>query len=203
MIMEWDDFGADHIIFDQCQSHDCRKILEQLHAMNGNFKCTLFAIPGEMTRELLNWCKERNSWIELAVHGFYHSSNWECEKLTYDEFALLMEDFEDMVEDYFVKGFRAPGWQISDGTFEWLNINDWWVADQSYNNDRRKDTKAYVNTNNQFSIWKPGNQTVEEVDAYHGHTWDVGWNGIYEDFEKVETLVKENQEFKFVSEFFI
>jgi hypothetical protein len=42
----------------------------------------------------------------------------------------------------------------------------------------------------------------KEVEAYHGHTWDVGWNGIYEDFTKVSELVKKQAHFKFVSELF-
>jgi hypothetical protein len=130
MIFEWDDFGANHVISDQCQSHDCRKQLDRLHMMNFKFKCTLFAIPGEMTPELLGWCQANSSWVELAVHGFFHSSNYECEKMTYDDFDFLMKQFAPIIDNNFVRGFRAPGWQISDAIYEWLYDHDWWVADQ-------------------------------------------------------------------------
>mgnify|MGYP001603511258 CR=1 FL=1 len=206
MIFEWDDFGANHVISDQCQSHDCRDQLDKLHVLNPAFKCTLFAIPGEMTQELLNWCKANESWIELCVHGFCHSSNYECEKMSYQEFDHLMSPsagFGDMINRYFEKIFRAPGWQISDDIYRWLERHNWIVADQEYNTERREriapNLRAYINNNGQFHVYSVENGPEP---AYHGHTWDVGWNGIYEDYEKVADLVKNATEFKFVSELF-
>lgn len=203
MIFEWDDFGANHVISDMCQSHDCRKQLDRLHIMNPAFKCTLFAIPAEMTLELLTWCQANKGWIELAVHGFTHHSNYECEKLSYEDFGWMMDQYAPIIQ-HFVKGFRAPGWQISDGALEWLKDNDWWVADQNYNTHRRPPKmKAYVYDDELKCFMKTQNGGgATEVEAYHGHTWDVGWNGIYEDFDKVADLVKNTEEFKFVSELF-
>jgi hypothetical protein len=198
MIFEFDDFGCNHIISDQCQSHDCRDQLDKLHILNPAFKATLFAIPGEMTPELLNWCRANSSWIELAWHGFFHTSNYECEKLSYGEFDEQMHSsWAHRFEDYAQRIFRAPGWQISDGVLEWLYDNDWIIADQGYNDMRRPiGAKSYVNYDGVFKV------RGETVEAYHGHTWDVGWNGIYEDFDKVSALVKDCKEFKFVSEVF-
>lgn len=203
MIFEWDDFGCNHVISDQCQSHDCRDQLDKLHILNPAFRATLFAIPGEMTPELINWCGANNSWISLAVHGFYHTSNYECEKMSYGEFDELMKSFQ-WLPFVFEKGFRAPGWQISNDIYEWLYDHDWWVADQNYNTPRRpKNLPAYVYDDElkKFMIWD-GKAGLNEVKAYHGHTWDVGWNGIYEDFDKIEELVGTTEEFKFVSELF-
>lgn len=197
MIFEWDDLGANHIISDMCQSHDCRDQLDRLHVINPAFKCTLFAIPGEMTPELLEWCEANNSWIQLMVHGFYHSSNYECEQLTYDEFGAMMLKFSGMIDRYFVHGFRAPGWQLSTEAMQWLYKHDWIICDQGYNDMRRPiGAHAYVNYGGVFKA------DGVEVPAYHGHTWNVGWNGIYEDFEKVNDLVVGTTEFKFVSELF-
>lgn len=201
MIFEWDDFGCDHIISDMCQSHDCRDQLYRLKELNPKFKCTLFAIPGEMTPELLKWCSANDSWVELAVHGFYHTSNYECEKMTYDEFYDSVMDFsgnyDSGILSKFKKIFRAPGWQISTDAMLWLHDNDWVLADQAYNNARRPiglRTYLYDDSSKVFSI------DGSPVLAYHGHTWNVGWNGIYEDYDKVSDLVRNCEEFKFLSE---
>lgn len=195
MVLEFDDFGASHVISDMCQAHDCRDVLDQLHYLNPKFKVTLFTIPGEMTQELLNWCDANRRWVELAVHGFYHSSNYECEKITYDEFDSLMVDFQQMIDTYFVHGFRAPGWQISDQALEWLYDHNWWVADQGYNDKRRPEgLAAYVNYDGVFKV------DGKEVPAHHGHTWNCVGNGIYETFDYLQELVKSTSDFKFVSE---
>lgn len=208
MIFEWDDFGCTHEISLMCQSYDCRDQLLRLREVNPKFKATLFAIPGEMTMELLNWCKVNDDWIELAFHGFFHASNYECEKMTYERFDELMQLLvKHGLDQYFVKGFRAPGWQISDGIYEWLKDNGWWVADQGYNDTRRPaQLNAYVNYNGQFKVL-PKVGEPKEVEAYHGHVWNVGAlgnepNGIYEDFDKVVNLVENATEFKFISELF-
>lgn len=197
MIFEWDDFGANHIISDMCQSHDCRDQLDKLHTLNPAFKCTLFAIPAEMTWELYEWCVLNSGWVELAWHGFFHGSNYECEKMSYESFDAAMSVFRERY-GFFVNGFRAPGWQISDDIYRWLKDNGWWVADQGYNDHRRPEgLKAYVNYDGAFKVGEM------EIPTYHGHVWDVGWNGIYEDFDKVKSLVESTNEFKFVSEMVI
>ena len=194
MTVDFDDFGANHIISNECQSHDCRDKLDALHYVNNNFKVTLFAIPGEMTPELLDWCKANNGWVELAVHGLFHRDNWECAQMSEEEFHAKISRF-GFIQDYFVKGFKAPGWQISDGIYSWLEKSGWWVADQSYNNERRpKGMRAYVNNNGVFT----SGETI--IDAWHGHTWDCVGNGIYETYDHVAGLIKDVEEFKFVSE---
>lgn len=186
MIFDSDDFGCTHVISDMCQSHDCRDVLDKLHIANPKFKATLFAIPGEMTPEILRWSEANNSWIELAYHGFFHSSNYECEKMTYDEFNEHMHSsYVHRCEPYFVKGFKAPGWQISNDIYEWLYDNGYWVADQPANNDRRpKNLPVYL---------------LNE-DSVHTHTWNCVGNGVYELFDELLEKVKNTEEFFFVSE---
>lgn len=206
MIFEWDDFGCNHKISDQCQSHDCRDKLDELHALNPNFKATLFAIPWEMTPELALWCHMNKSWIEVAVHGFGHKSNYECEKMTYDEMKQGLQLVWGMWPTTFTRIFRAPGWQISDDCLRYLAENDWIIADQDYNNDRRPekarnylhDFEAEKQGEQKFYILKDG--VRHYVDAWHGHTWSVGWNGIEESFDEVKELVMKTKNFKFVSE---
>lgn len=202
MIVDFDDQGSDHVISDMCRSADARGWLDKLHYANLNFKVTLFAIPGEMTSEQLRWFEANKGWCELAFHGFYHTSNYECEKMTYEEFEEAMSEFDGFVgEGLFTKGFKAPGWQISDGVYNWLTDNGWWVADQAYNNHRRPDgIPAYVNQNGQFSSVIGGVWLDHE--AWHGHTWNCVGNGIEETFEHVKQLVQEAESFQFVSEVF-
>ncbi len=199
IIWDADDFGANHVRNADIQSHDCRDQLDKFHYANGNFKATLFAIPAEMTFELAEWCRANKQWIELAVHGIFHSSNYECEKMSYEEFDNYMNSLKLMIDTYFVKGFKAPGWQISDDIYRWLLDHGWWVADQSYNNMRRpKELEAYVNNNGNFVAWNGDQDT--DVNGKHYHTWNCVGNGVYELQEEILSTIKEESEFRFVSE---
>jgi len=184
MIFDSDDFGYNHVISDMCQSHDCRDILLKLKEAQPNFKATLFTIPAYMTQELLTWFINNEEWIELALHGFTHSSNYECEQMTYKEFDRLVNKYNPL-RWWYVKGFKAPGWQISDDIYQWLLDNDWWVADQEYNDGRRpKNLKMY----------KVGENSV------HTHTWDTVGNGVYELFDQLLEKVKTYDEWEFISD---
>lgn len=195
IIWDADDLGANHIISDQCQAHDCRDQLDKFHYANPNFKATLFAIPAEMTFELAEWCKANSQWIQLAVHGIFHSSNYECEKMTYEEFDEKIKTLQPMIDTYFVKGFKAPGWQISDDIYRWLKDHGWWVADQGYNSGRLPvGLPAYVNNNGQFQV------NGLNVNGKHYHTWDCVGNGVYELSDQIISDIKDETEFKFVSE---
>lgn len=184
IIFDSDDFGCNHEISDMCQSHDCRDALLEFRKVNPAFKATLFTIPGEMTPELLNWAKENNDWIELAQHGFYHTSNYECEKMTWREFDLAMWRSSDVTKD-FARGFKAPGWQISDAALGWLKDHDYWVADQAYNDERRPEG---------LPVYKIGEGSI------HTHTWNCVGNGVYELFDQIVEQIKDETDFRFVSE---
>lgn len=184
LVFDSDDFGANHVISEMTQSHDCRDVLNTFKKENPKFKATLFTIPGEVTTEILGWAASNRDWIELAWHGFYHLSNYECEKLTYQEFARSMSGFEMIFGDFFVKGFKAPGWQISDDIYTWLKDHDYWVADQDYNDERRP---------KELKVYKVGD------DSIHTHTWDCVGNGVYELGPSIIKQIKD-KDFKFVSE---
>jgi hypothetical protein len=212
MVWDADDFGVDHVITDQCRSHDCRDKLDEFHYANNNFKATLFAIPGEMTKELADWCLANKNWIELAVHGFFHSGNYECSQMTSEEFAANVDQLQPMLDEYFVKGFKAPGWQISDGCYEWLQANGWWLADQDYNDRRRPgNMQVYINNSGNFGYFdkQPTYDDVYRVPVTgkHYHTWDVGTvgnapNGVYEASDEIIQSIKDVPSFKFISELF-
>jgi peptidoglycan/xylan/chitin deacetylase (PgdA/CDA1 family) len=200
IVFDSDDFGCNHVISDMCQSHDCRDMLMLFKEANPNFKATLFTIPGYVTTEILGWANANRSWIELAWHGFYHLSNYECEKVTYEEFGKHMRGFEMIYGDFFTKGFKAPGWQISDDIFRWLKDHGYWVADQAYNDERRpKELPAYVNNNGLFNVRY--NDTISEnITPIHTHTWNTVGNGVYELHDSIIEQIRGETEFGFVSE---
>ena len=53
-------------------------------------------------------------WIELAVHGWWHPHPREAENWTREQTKFVFSYCNDL----FVHGFKAPGWQISDATYE-------------------------------------------------------------------------------------
>ena len=175
MIFDFDDWS---------EKYDCRRELERLREVNPNFKVTLFTIPAEFTADMSIWAESNNDWVELAVHGWTHEPNTECQDWTYDQCMNCLKKALHL--GGFVKGFKAPGWQISDGCYKALLELGFWVADQHYNDERRpKDLPVYH---------------VEE-NSYHGHTWDCGCdNGIYENWNNIVKKVKEAKNFKFISE---
>lgn len=203
MVLDFDDFGANCILAKdphECRSHDCRSKLDELKVINPEFKVTLFTIPSQVTLELAHWAAYHKDWVELAVHGYWHTSNYECEKWTYEEAEEHLRQLE--YSPLYSHGFKAPGWQISTETLQWLSDNGWWVADQDYNSERRpQELPAYINRNGEFFAhngdpkddWTP-------IEAWHGHTWDCVGNGIYETFDQLSEIVKNAKDFQFVSE---
>lgn len=188
LVFDSDDFGVDHVISDMCQSHDCRDVLMELKKINPNFKATLFTIPMEITLEMMNWAENNRDWIELAYHGFSHHSNYECEKMPEEDFDLLFNMCTSLmpgIKQLFVKGFKAPGWQISDGAYAWLKKKGFWVADQDNNDERRP---------KELKVYKVGENSV------HTHTWNCVGNGVYELFDELKQKVADNKEWRFVSE---
>lgn len=202
MVIDFDDQGANKVISDMCQSHDCRDKLDELHYLNPNFKVTLFTIPAYVTLEMADWLRANQGWVETAMHGFYHTSNYECENWTYEDMDQYADKVAAAFPGLFTYGFKAPGWQISDACLEWLQDHGWWVADQSYNNARRGAMlPAYVNNNGVFTTYLPSDMDDHVViEAWHGHTWDCVGNGIYETFDELSEVVKNAQDFQFISE---
>jgi len=152
------------------------------------FKCTLFAIPNRCNPYILEEVA-KHDWIELAVHGWQHDTNYECAEMTKEEALELLDNVETAYGDIFVKGFKAPGWQISDGVYEALLERGYWVADHIYNEDRRpKELPAY---------------TLAHPWCIHGHTWDIQGvpldqqNGIRQMIEERGLLEKWTPETKF------
>ena len=151
-----------------------------------NLKVTLFTIPSKVNLEILDETK-RFDWIELALHGFLHGENYEFAKLNKEEAKdLILQGYKESV---FVKGFKAPGWQISEGTMEALKELGFWVAVQ-YNDGR---LNGDVNGPYQPKVIEGLESYAfkEYPNAIHGHTWNCCGNGISEIWEEFMKIPKD------------
>lgn len=170
------------------------------------FKITLFTIPNKTSREMISLLEKHKDWIELAVHGFNHSSNFECYDWDYDKTIDLMS--LPLARGY-VKNFKAPGWTITpdlcgypagenqliyndkQAVYKALNDLDFIVTDRHYNRERRVDNGKYI--------------CVDcNPDIVHMHTWDMPRGSEPNGYRQVEEIqgVPWDQDtvFKFMSE---
>jgi len=99
--------------------------LKELKAQFPQLKVTLFAIPALSEPRFLKEIAGHD-WIELAVHGFTHEPNTECESWTVESTHAYLSEVEKW--DCFVKGFRAPGWRINPQVCQALKERGYWLA---------------------------------------------------------------------------
>ncbi len=170
------------------------------------FKITLFTIPNRTSKEMLSLLNLHKDWIELVVHGFNHSSNFECYGWDYETTKELMVSLE---AKGYKKIFKAPGWTITpdlcgypanendpivkdkQGVYKGLNDLDFIVADRHYNKSRRIEGGKYICVDDQ-------------PDLIHMHTWDMPRGSEPNGYRQVEEIVgvpwDHETEFKFLSE---
>ncbi len=171
MTFDWDDFHETNHRLD---------LLQELKDINPSFRCTVFAVPGCGSDAF--WASVPR-WIELAVHGWTHPDPFECSGWDRARMERLLD--EPVVRKYFVNGFKAPGWQISDACYEVLLDRGWWVADQHLEDGRRPPgLRAYF----------------YEDGGWHGHIQNVCGNGLQETWHSLCARVAETTEFRFCSE---
>ncbi len=159
--------------------------LYKLKQANPEFRCTLFAVPGLGSD---GFWDDVPDWCELAVHGWLHGGHGcpdarEAESWTYEQaMAVLLS-----APARFVDGWKSPGWQISDGTYEALLELGWWVADQHLEDHRRPEGL-------------PTYFYEDSADRWHGHIQNVCGNGLEETWPELLERVTMADEFQFVSE---
>jgi hypothetical protein len=170
------------VIFDTddlYDGNDRMDLLSQLKAANPKFKMTAFAIPALAENDYWESLPE---WIELALHGWAHPHPREAESWSYDQAVDVMLS----APARFVNGWKSPGWQISDGTYEAAAELDFWVADQHYNDDRRPEGLRYHCEGDGVHV--------------HTHVQNVCGNGLEESMPYLLACVSAASEFQFVSE---
>lgn len=197
----------DNCIFDldDWYPHYTRNALSELFWLKNRFpqmKVTLFTVPDhpdspwQETQDFIKFLLPFSSWIRLACHGWHHKTPTEAKNWTEEEAREVLTKWKRFWKQYHPRlvdlGFKAPGWQISDATYKVLLEMGYWVADHTYNEERRpKSLPAY---------------TLAHPWCYHGHTWDLPnedpkyRNGIRQLFEEHKLPWHKDTKFHFVSE---
>lgn len=138
-------------------------VLERLHGETG-MKFNLFTVVGLCSVTFIRKI-QKIEWIDMIPHGWMHPTPRECEKWTYQEcFNYLWK-----INEYgLTKGFKAPGWQISDGMYRALMDFNYWVADQHYNDHRRPPELPVFFTHDQhhFHIGHMGGHNANEIELH-------------------------------------
>ena len=168
-----------------------------------NFKVSLFTIPNKTSREMRELLSRHSDWIELLVHGYSHSSNFECFDWDYEKTKELLSPLQG-----YKKVFKSPGWTITpdlcgyqaredqaiskdkQAVYKALKDMDYVVFDRHYNKPRR-----------------PGGLKCVCLDCnpdiVHTHTWSMPQGSEPNGYAQVEARGvpwDHNTEFKFVSD---
>jgi len=184
--------------------HDRNALSElfYLKTLYPKMKVTLFTVPNHADspfkemRRFIELVRPHSSWIQLACHGWTHDTPIEAKEWDEDKTREVLDGWESLRafdRDPLVRrGFKAPGWQISEATYRVLVERDYWVADHTYNEERRPTSlKSY---------------TLAHPWCFHGHTWDLPndnptyQNGIRQLFQVHKLPWDQSTNFHFVSE---
>jgi hypothetical protein len=161
------------------------ELLEHIKARIPGFKITLFTIPGLSSPAFLESVRRAYDWIDLCPHGRFHPTNYECLQWTADDARTYLLWLKWTFGDLFSKGFKAPGWQISNGCYEALEEHGYWCADQSYNDARRPPSlKAYP---------------LDAPNKLHFHVQNTCGNGLEESMDRILALPRD-VEFGFIND---
>lgn len=176
---------------DLTDQNDPLQILLDLRVQYPELKVTIFAIPSQCSRELLDKYKALK-WVELAIHGYHHSS-MECAAWGAEETKNKVEEI--LETGYFVKGFKAPGWVGNQMVHDVLDEMGVWRADHI---DHIHEWDCSIGPRYVYNE-RPSNPFGNGHLPIHGHTWETCGNGPKWWVEEVRKLPVET-EFRFVSE---
>lgn len=200
VVLDLDDFAEN-----EGNSKECLELLIKQKEQYPNLKVTLFAIPFYQDKDNTPFFRQTvekyGDWMQLAIHGWTHETPTECREWNFEEALAKISKAWMMGRGCFVKGFKAPGWQISRDTYKALETLKFWVADHT--------TSAYTEPGVLNADRRPANLKVYSVDhpwIVHGHTWDLNNpdpaynNGIRQIIEEHGVPWDVNSRFYFISE---
>lgn len=175
---------------DLCDEWDALPQLDKLKKVYPYFKCTAFAIPEKCSLSYLEKCHARKEWLQLAVHGITHVPNEEMRATSPKVLLeyLLHPVKKQILDEYFCKGFRPPGWWINAAQVEALATAGYWVA--LHVRDERLKKHA---PHGWYCCY-------DSKPHWHGHTHDTCGNWLKEHLHRLRTTWPINQKFSWVSE---
>jgi len=157
--------------------------------------------------------KDTRPWLDLVPHGWHHATNRECQK--WNRLACLDALTGAQAKGLTTKGFKAPGWQISDGCYAALEMLGYWVADQEYNDTRRPIAlRAYVIKNEtpyhvegigslELGTWSRMPPYTSSARAIHGHVGHLGGrnaNALELIYDQILEAGRKDPDFRFIDE---
>jgi hypothetical protein len=146
-------------------------LLDKLKEELPTFRATLFTIPARCSIGFIQVMKDTRPWLDLVAHGWHHNTNRECQK--WNRLACLDALAGAQEKGLTTKGFKAPGWHISHGCYEALEMLGYWVADQEYNDWRRPSgLRSYVIRDTGPTMYRT--EAENPVCAIHGHIGHLG-----------------------------
>ncbi len=180
---------------DYCTEHNILPNLEYLKTLLPNLKVNLFTIPGRTSNALLKRTVKKK-WARMIPHGFKHKSNYECAYMSRHRAKIKLNKINSQ---FFEKGFKAPGWQISVGLMEALREKGWWVGvqwkdDRMFGHPDGPFQPGVIPGLKYYSLNEQPNYTV-----IHGHCQEVCGNGLEQLWQKLISLPKDI-DFKFISD---
>ena len=176
-------------------NHELAK-LDKLNDYFDDFKVTMFAIPTCMPEDWVQMDVLTRSYMELAIHGYFHKFH-EC--IDWDT-TTAIKAIMDAEEPWTIPGFKAPFWIDSDGTLEACAKLGYWVA---LNPEEPPYGKVPPNLRTYYHDTDIANIPEEWEGDYlklHGHIQNVCSNGLPECFDNILRLPK-NTEFMFISDY--
>ena len=164
---------------DLYEGHDRLDLLWLLKEANPAFRMTAFCVTGLGSEDYWNSLPD---WIECAAHGWLHPDPLEAKDWSYERAHEVLRS----VPGRLAGGWKSPGWQISDGTYQALLDVGWWVADQHYNDGRRPPGLRY--------------HCEGDGDHVHTHIGNVCDNGLEETWLYLLDRVRRAESFELISE---
>lgn len=177
------------------------------------FKITLYTIPNRTSNQMLDLLlpymnPKQDAWIELAVHGWDHESNFECYGWDYERTQMFMNR---VPKGFYTNNFKAPGWTITPGYNGYPASEKDLIYNDPYAVYNALTDMDFIICDRHYNVpARPKNAKIVCIDCnpdiVHFHTWNVpsgdpnGRNGFQDIEERFGVPWDENTEFYFMSE---
>jgi hypothetical protein len=166
---------------DFCEGNSALIKLDDLRYEIPLLRVTLFMIPGMCTLGWLYHVTQSRPWLQLVPHGWMHTTPRECQLWTEQDARNYLKQLQPYLDSGMVqRGFKAPGWQISDALFHVLHNEGFWIADQDYNRSRRPHKLRYYELN-------PNRTDITQIHGHIGHMGGHNPNELSLIMSEIET----------------